>query len=211
MDQLLMPSDGVARAARALMSAAVGTLDLNTAVCALCLAWLAVGGWLATRRLGAWEYACAALVLSAMLAALLLPQLARASCFDGFEGFVDSAQAITSSVILPKMDALLMAMTSKTSKEQREAAEANPPQDDANVATADITVAYFRRADQLAPVASDDDAKRLQLEYKRIAFLLCRMRHQNEPAFGALMTRLHAPPVVLEAEPGKTVDATQSE
>ena len=104
------------------------------------------------------------------------------------EGFLDSAVAIVSDVIGPSLDRLVLGMTGKNpdgsdmsfgmeSVGASGAASGAPAEPPPNVK---ITADRF-------PGVEKENAKRLQLEYKRISYLLCRMSELSPDRYARLI------------------------
>ena len=108
------------------------------------------------------------------------------------EGFLDSAVAIVSDVIGPSLDRLVLGITGKNPdgsdmsfgmesvgapSSAAGAAAAAPAEPPPNVK---ITADRFRGVEK-------ENAKRLQLEYKRISYLLCRMSELSPDRYARLI------------------------
>jgi hypothetical protein len=95
---------------------------------------------------------------------------------------------ISNDVLVPAIDRVVLAMSTKTSKAQREQAQSAAPE----LKTVDVDEAYLQQHGGGSP----DDAKRTLLEYKRVGLLLCKARNGHRDLYDRLMTALHAPPPV---------------
>ena len=133
------------------------------------------------------EFAVVAAIQLVCLLLLLLLQRPDAVC-GRIEGFLDSAKGITDDLLMPSLNRLIKGMTPPTapkdeSSEDRWKREQGPK-------SVSINAAYLSTTGINDPEA----VKRVQLEYKRIGFLLCRLNELNQPAFARILGALGAPP-----------------
>ena len=144
-------------------------------------------------RGGAWgsdhvAFAACAFALGATLVVLITgwPPSASASASASVEGFLDSAKSLADELLVPRLDRLLMAITGQN-------LDGSAP-DNRRPQKIQITANRFAPADAKT-------AASLQLEYKRIAFVLCRMSESFPEKFDAAMTALKAPPPIYDETP----------
>jgi hypothetical protein len=143
------------------------------------------------------DFAACSLALALALYLALCPMLAQdlvqrlAEKFARREGFLDNALTITHDLLTPTLDRLVLGISGK----KADGTSVFTP----SLQMVDITPDRF-------PGTSADDAAALQLEYKRIAFMLCRMSESFPDRYDAMMMALSAPPPVYEpARPPRRV------
>jgi hypothetical protein len=174
---------------------------LTRGVALALVAWLLAGVWLATTPMGGAAFLACVCALATLLALALLAPASLWRHGPSAEGFVDGAKAIADRVLLPAMDSLIVGLSTKKGREQREreqqhADDPDAPIPDDRVKSEPIDKAYFARLG----LTDEADVARTLLEYKRISFLLCRMRSSDRPRYDQMMAALHAPPPEVDPD-----------
>jgi hypothetical protein len=164
---------------------------------------VAAGGGGSSRGLGNLEFVLCVLLLVATLAATVafgggawggwgMGRGGRGGTGGLRERFVEGARAITNDIMLPVLDGVVRSMSGKTSKDQREKASASgvsgPSPDGSEPPTVLVSPAYLMR--QEGGPTTPEEAQKVQLEYKRIGFLLCQMRSRAPTDAARVLARL---------------------
>ena len=197
--------------------AIVGAVAVVVAVAGTIVAVAAGGG--SSRGLGNVEFVlCVLLLVATLVATVAFGGGGRGRGGGGGgrgglrERFVEGARAITNDIMLPVLDGVVRSMSGKTSKDQREKAAASgvsgPSPDGSEPPTVLVTPGYLMR--QEGGPTTPEEAQKVQLEYKRIGFLLCQMRSRAPADAARVLARLGFKPSPGCVDPAGLASAEDS-